>query len=78
MPRLVAWVEATENRVWIKRHGKLAGALVPNSDCQALDRWEGRSLAEQKRRMDELWERWQRVKSGGEVDHLPEGFWYGR
>ena len=73
--RLSAWVEATGNRVWLAKHGRLVGGLVCMGDIEALDTWEGRSLEEQRRRMRVLWDRWKRIKAGEELPDLPYSFW---
>lgn len=77
LPRQLHWVQQTGNRVWVMRHGRLAGALVSEPDCAALDRWEFRTLEDQQRRMQVLWRRWEAVKRGESVEPLPYSFWEG-
>ena len=64
--RQTEWVRHQSGRVWISKHGKLVCAVVPMSQCQMLEDFEGRSLAEERRRLERLYRRWKAVKNGDE------------
>ncbi len=73
--QLTNWVSYRGGRVWLLKHRRLVATVVTNADAERLDRWDGRSLEEQKRRMEILWNRWQRVKAGEILPDLPISFW---
>ncbi|MDP7150718.1 MAG: hypothetical protein QGI08_04925 [Paracoccaceae bacterium] len=64
--RQTEWVRHQGGRVWISKHGKLVCAVVPMFQCQQLEDFEGRSLAEERRRLERLYQRWKAVKNGDE------------
>ena len=64
--RQTEWVRHQGGRVWISKHGKLVCAVVPMHQCQMLEDFEGRSLAEERRRLERLYKRWKAVKNGDE------------
>ena len=68
----VGWCRHTGGRVWVSRHGRLDAALVPMDQCERLERFESRSLAEERRRMEMAYSRWKRaLADGGEADLAP-------
>ena len=71
--KLPGWVEYQEGRVWITKHGKATCAVVPMRQCELLERWEGRSLAEERERLARLYKRWKAIKARepGTGLHLP-------
>ena len=64
--RQTEWVRHQGGRVWISKHGKLVCAVVPMFQCELLEKWESRSLAEERRRLELLYRRWKAVKAGDE------------
>jgi len=72
---LTNWVSYRGGRVWLLKHRRVVATVVCNSDAEKLDKWDGRSLDEQKRRMQILWRRWEAVKSGEMLPDLPSTFW---
>ena len=64
--RQTEWVRHQGGRVWISKHGRLVCAVVPMDQCQLLEDFEGRSLAEERRRLERLYRRWKAVKNGDE------------
>lgn len=73
--RLTGWVQHMGGRLWLTRHGKFVAAVVPVHDCERLEEWERRSLAEERARMEAAYQKWKRVKAvtgrSGEI----EGEW---
>ncbi len=60
---LTDWVRHTGGHLWIAKHGRLIAGIVPMGDCEKLETWRNRSLAEERRRMEESYARWKRVKA---------------
>ncbi|WP_425041168.1 hypothetical protein [Primorskyibacter sp. S187A] len=65
---LMEWVETTGNRIWLKRYGRLVGAVVPMDQCEKLEAFEGRTLADRRRRLEEEYGAWKRMKALGHLD----------
>lgn len=61
--RMTGWVQHMGGRLWLTRHGKFVAALVPVFQCQRLEEWERRSLAEERARMELRYQKWKRVKA---------------
>lgn len=61
--REVAWVRHMGGRVWLTYHGRQVAAVVPVNQCELLETWESRSLDEERRRMEELYQRWKAIKA---------------
>lgn len=62
--RQTEWVRHQGGRVWISKHGRMVCAVVPMFQCQMLEDFEGRSLAEERQRLERLYKRWKAVKNG--------------
>lgn len=71
---LINWVEFEQGRVWVTRHGKVAAVLVPLQQCEQLERFELRSLEEERLRMQIAYRRWRRAVSAGDGDEESEPF----
>ncbi|MBR9653149.1 hypothetical protein [Thalassovita aquimarina] len=69
--KLTNWVLQSGGRVWITKHGTASCAVVPMFQCELLEKWEGRSLAEERRRLDRLYARWKAVKASEPGTDLP-------
>lgn len=61
--QMTGWVQHMGGRLWLTRHGKFVAALVPVYQCQRLEEWERRSLAEERARMELRYQKWKRVKA---------------
>lgn len=68
------WVAHEEGRIWITRHGRVAAALVPVAQCRMLERFELRSLDQERARMEAMYARWRRVKCATDGDAATEAF----
>jgi len=62
--RETEWVRHMGGRLWITKHGRQVCAVVPMHQCELIERWEGRSLAEERRRLEALYRRWKAIKAG--------------
>ena len=60
---LTGWVQHMGGRLWLTKHGKFVAAVVPVFQCERLEEWERLSLADTRRRMEEDYRRWKRVKA---------------
>ncbi|MGY3438934.1 MULTISPECIES: hypothetical protein [unclassified Marinovum] len=61
--QLTGWVEHMGGRLWLTKHGRFVAAVVPFFHCERLEEWERRSLAEERRRLEDNYEKWKRVKA---------------
>ncbi|KNG95197.1 type II toxin-antitoxin system Phd/YefM family antitoxin [Pseudaestuariivita atlantica] len=59
--RWTGWVRSEGGRVWISRHGRCEAALVPMFQCERLEKFERRSLADERARIEACYARWKRA-----------------
>ncbi|WP_323785162.1 hypothetical protein [Thalassovita sp.] len=69
--RLSGWVQHRGGRIWITKHGAASCAVVPMEQCELLEKWEGRSLADERRRLDRLYAQWKAIKARDPGTDLP-------
>lgn len=62
--RETEWVRHMGGRLWITKHGCQVCAVEPMHQCELIERWEGRSLEEERRRLETIYRRWKAVKAG--------------
>lgn len=49
----INWVEFVGGRLWLTKNGKITAVLVTTSDVKKLERYENRTLDEERRRVVE-------------------------
>ena len=73
----VNWVRHMGGRLWLTRHGKVVAAVVPNHQCEMLERFERNSLEEERARIERDYARFKAAKAGACPDEVA-GFDWGR
>ena len=71
----VDWVRHMGGRVWLTRHGKIVAAVVPNFQCEMLERFERHSLAEERARIERNYARFKAAKAGQDPDEVAPFDW---